>query len=157
MKRIMACLAVLCALVLISGRTTTVVKAEDVTNVRVPISISFFDNCTGEMIQIVGEAHVVITKTTTPNGTVHTNQHANLHGTAIGLTSGNEYEVNVTFMTHDIKSSDMCGFREKVAERDHFISKGSLPNLVVVLTQTLVQRSDCDFSIEMSAESDCRG
>src|SRR6266480_1320976 len=145
MKRITVTLAVLGMLVCLC-HTPRVVKAEEVFNERIPVSGAFADSCTGEIIQFTGEIHVVITNTVTPQGVTHIHQHANLHATAVGLTSGNEYEVNAQFRTSEIHSADVCGFRLTQVERDNFISKGSLPNMKVVLALTLVQDEDCFFT-----------
>lgn len=156
MKRITITLAMLCMLVGLF-LTPGAVKAEDVLNQVIPVTGAFFDNCTGEVIQYTGEVHVLITQTVTPDGTTHTHQHANLHATAVGLTSGNQYEVNSDFITREIKSADACGYKYNQVERDNLISKGSQPNLKVVLGLSLEQDDNCFFTSDVTMKSDCKG
>jgi len=139
------------------GHTPVAVKAGDVFNQTIPVTGAFFDNCTGETIQYTGEIHALITVTVTPDGTTHTHQHANLHATAVGVTSGNQYEVNAEFLTREIQSPDLCGFKYNQVERDNLISKGSQPNLKVVLGLSLTQDENCFFTGDATMKSDCRG
>ena len=156
MKRITITLATLFMLIGL-GHTPVAVKADDVFNQTIPVTGAFLDNCTGETIQYTGEIHALITVTVTPDGTTHTHQHANLHATAVGVTSGNQYEVNAEFLTREIKSPDLCGFKYNQVERDNLISKGSQPNLKVVLGLSLTQDENCFFTGEATMKSDCRG
>jgi len=156
MKRITITLATLCMLIALC-HAPVAVKAEDVFNQTIPVTDAFFDNCTGEVIQYTGELHVLVTQTVTPDGTTHTHQHGNLHATAVGLTSGNQYEVNAEFLTREIHSPEVCGFKYNQVERDNLISKGSQPNLKIELGLSLQQDELCFFTGDVTMKSDCRG
>jgi len=140
-----------------TGVTPMPVHAEVQLNERMPVSGTFFDECTGEDIQITGEAHLMGSITTTKDGRMRRHAHVNLHGTAVGLTSGNEYVINDNFKIREVTDPAECGFKYQDVERIRLISKGSLPNQMAIIGLKLSQNSDCQFESEITAETDCRG
>jgi hypothetical protein len=137
--------------------TPAPVSAEVLLNERIPVSTTFFDECTGEDIQITGEAHAMGSITTTKDGRMRRHAHVNLHGTGVGLTSGNEYVINDNFKIREVTDPADCAFTYQDVERIRLISKGSLPNQMVIIGLKLSQNKDCEFESEVTAESDCRG
>jgi hypothetical protein len=137
--------------------TPAPVKAEVLLNERIPVSTTFLDECTGEEIQITGEAHLMGSITTSKDGTMRRHAHINLHGTGVGLTSGNEYVINDNFKIREVTDPAECGFKYQDVERIRLISKGSLPNQMAIIGLKLSQNSDCQFESEITAETDCHG
>jgi hypothetical protein len=133
------------------------VRAEVLLNERIPISTTFFDECTGEEILITGEAHLQGSITTTKDGRMRRHAHVNLHGTAVGLTSGNEYVINDNFKIREVTEPAECGFKYQDIERIRLISKGTQPNQLTIIGLKLSQNAECQFTSEVTAETDCRG
>ena len=156
MKRFALSLLLLTACLLTSINPSAV-KAEVLLNERIPVSTTFFDECTGEEIQITGEAHLQGSITTTKDGRMRRNAHVNLHGTAVGLTSGNEYVINDNFKIREVTDPGECGFKYQDVERIRLISKGTQPNQLTIIGLKLVQNEECQFTSEVTAETDCRG
>lgn len=156
MKRLVLSLALL-FVCLMTSVTVPPVRAEVLLNERMPVSLTFFDECTGEQIQITGEVHLMGSITTTKDGRMRRHAHANLHGTGVGLTSGNEYVINDNFKIREITDPAECGSKYEDVERVRLISKGTLPNQMAVVGLKLYQDKDCQFQSEVTAETDCRG
>jgi hypothetical protein len=156
MKRLFLSLALL-FVCLMTSLTPTRVRAEVLLNERIPVSTTFFDECTGEDIQITGEMHVLGSITTTKDGRTRRHAQATLHGTGVGLTSGNQYVINDQLKIREVTDPAECGFKYQDVERIRLISKGSLPNQMAIIGLKLTQNSDCQFESEITAETDCRG
>ena len=156
MKRLVLCLTLL-FVCLMTSVTPTSVRAEVLPNERMPVSITFFDECTNEEIQITGEVHVMGSITTTKDGRMRRHAHANLHGTGVGLISGNEYVINDNFKIREVTDPADCAFKYQDIERMRLISKGSQPNQMTIIGLRLSQNKDCEFESEVTAETDCRG
>ena len=156
MKRLVVCLTLLCVC-LMTGLMPSPVRAEVLLNERIPVSTTYFDECTGEDIQITGEIHVLGSITTTKDGRMRRHAQATLHGTGLGLTSGNEYVINDSLKIREVTDPAECGFKYQDVERVRLISKGSLPNQMAIIGLKLSQNSDCQFESEVTAETDCRG
>lgn len=156
MKRLVVCLTLL-FVCFMTSMTPAPARAEVLLNERMPVSITFFDECTGEEIQIIGEIHLMGSITTTKDGRTRRHAHANLHGTGVGLTSGNEYVINDNFKIREITDPADCAFKYEDVERIRLISKGTLPNQMTVIGLRLFQNKDCEFDSEVTAETDCRG
>lgn len=142
---------------LMTTLSTPNARAEVLLNERMPVSVTFFDECTGEDVQITGEAHLMGSITTTKDGRMRRHAHVNLHGTGVGLTSGNEYVINDNFKIREVTDPADCAFKYEDVERIRLISKGSLPNQMAVIGLKLSQNAECQFTSEVTAETDCRG
>jgi len=147
----------LAAVCLLTALSSPAARAEVQLNERMPVSGTFFDECTGEEIQITGEAHLLGSITTTKDGRTRRHAHVNLTGTGVGLTSGNEYVINDNFKIREVTDPADCAFKYQDVERIRLISKGSLPNQLAIVGLKLSQNADCEFSSEITAESDCHG
>ena len=132
-------------------------RAEVLLNERMPVTITFLEECSGEEILITGEAHLLGSITTTKDGRMRRHAHVNLNGTGVGLTSGNEYVVNDNFKIREVTDPAECGFKYEDVERIRLISKGAQPNQMVVIGLKLSQNAECQMTSEITAETDCRG
>ena len=157
MKRLVVCLTLLSSLGLMLSVAPGPARAEVLLNERIPVSVTFFDECTGESIQITGEFHIMASLTTTVDGRVRRHAHANLHGTGIGLTTGNEYVINDNLKIREVTDPAACGFKYEDIERIRLISKGALPNQTTIVGLRLFQNQNCQLDSEVTAETDCRG
>jgi hypothetical protein len=63
-------------------------------NAQLPVSFTFFDQCTGENVAVSGTVHIVSTSTATDSKLSGT-FHSNLQATGIGQTSGLAYQESV--------------------------------------------------------------
>ena len=156
MKRYAAALLTLVAC-LMTTLSTPAARAEVLLNERMPITTTFLDECTGEEIQITGEAHLLASITTTPDGRMRRHAHVNLNAKGVGLTSGNVYEINDNFKIREVTDPADCAFKYQDVERIRLISKGSQPNQLAVVGLKLSQNADCQFTSEVTAETDCHG
>jgi hypothetical protein len=84
-------------------------------------------------------------------GGITTRVHIAYHGTAVGVTSGNEYVLNAQQKTITVASPD-CEATTTNVFRELLISKGPLPNRVTHITSTLTIGSDCEVSGSIGVE-----
>jgi hypothetical protein len=84
------------------------------------------------------------------NGGITTKAHITFHGTAVGVTSGNEYVLNA--QQKEITRSSGCEATMTSVFRELLISKGPLPNRVTHITSILTIGSDCEVSSAFRVE-----
>jgi hypothetical protein len=121
---------------------------------RIPIAGTLFNPCTGELVDLTGEGHVVITEV----GRGYFNQNINLHVAGVGQTSGLKYVLNVNeYETFYDPDPATCGYTVTGMARLRFISAGSAGNEVLVITATTTQNPDCSFDVDMDLELECQG
>ena len=72
------------------------------TNQREPFAFAT-TACNGELVDISGTSHHVVTLTTTPTGNQHVTDHITTRGTGVGLTTGTQYQLReVATRTHTV-------------------------------------------------------
>jgi hypothetical protein len=148
-------LALLAGVALVLGLTPMLpASAGVVFNGWIPIAQTVFNPCTGELVDVTGEGHLVITEV----GRGCFNQNINCHLTGVGQTSGLQYELNAneheTLCDPDLTT---CGFTLTNTIRERFISQGSADNEVIVVTVTVTQNPDCSFDFNTELELECQG
>jgi hypothetical protein len=84
----------LAALLLLPGVSAL---AANVVDDSVPISLSAYNPCNGEPVDLSGRLHYLVNVTENPAGGVHLDVHANTQGlSGTGQTTSARYEVNYT-------------------------------------------------------------
>jgi hypothetical protein len=63
-----------------------------VSNERSPLILTA-QACNGEIVDITGEVHHVVTLTTTPGGSMNVSDNIQVHGTGVGQTTGVTYHL----------------------------------------------------------------
>ena len=128
-----------------------------VVNVRQPFNTVFFDECTGEDIEVTAEDHVLILQKVAKDGTPYWEESINTHGVAVGLTSGREYVYNETIrFNRPVEPGPECGFAIDFSTRLRLVSKGTHPDLFVRYVFALDIDSNCEVIVTESFESACR-
>jgi hypothetical protein len=84
-------------------------------------------------------------------GGITTKVHIAFHGTAVGVTSGNEYVLNAQQKTITV-ASPSCEATVTNVFRELLISKGPLPDRVTHITSVLTFGSDCEVSSSIRVE-----
>ncbi len=107
--------------------SVTIATAEVTSNSVVPVTGSSFNGCSGEMVSVSGEMHLLTTKQETGNGTLTTVLLQNMGVEGIGLTSSTTYHFPgvskaTVFMTDDPVPQFTLAFTSLV------ISDGAAPN-----------------------------
>jgi hypothetical protein len=147
-------LALLAGVALVLGLAPMLPASADVVlNKRIPIALTVFNPCTGELVDVTGEGHIVITEV----GQGCFNAQSNLHLTGVGQTSGLQYELNAN--QHETLCDPdpaTCGFTLTNTIRERFISLGSADNLVIVIRETITQNPDCSFDGEHDFALECQ-
>jgi hypothetical protein len=145
---------VACALLLpVAAHAESVV----VVNQRQPFEVIFFDDCTGEDVQVVAEDHVLIIRKVDKGGVAYWQESINTHGTATGLTSGNTYVYNETIrFSRPEEPGPECGFDVDFSTRLRLISTGALPDLFVRFVFQLDVSASCVPAITEAFASACR-
>ena len=93
MKKILL-LMVLAGVLLLPGASAL---AANVVDDSVPISLSAYNPCNGEPVDLSGRLHYLINVTENPTGGFHLDVHANTQGlSGAGQTTSARYEVNYT-------------------------------------------------------------
>ena len=86
-------LAFVLAAMLTAIGTTAATASAEATSVTEPVVVMLDNPCSGEVVLVEGTIHYVTRESTDEGGGAHIFSHGVLHGTGIGLTTGNEYRV----------------------------------------------------------------
>jgi len=154
MKSIIICLLTigLCLPCLAQGKSA---KAKDCTTINsVETSFPFHVTSTcvdDEDILLTLVSRRIIRQCRDEDGGITTNIHFAYHGTAVGVTSGNEYVLNAQQKEITV-SSPGCEASVTNVFRELLISKGPLPNRVTHITSILTFDSNCDVSASLRVE-----
>jgi hypothetical protein len=94
-----------------------------------------FAMCTGEFVAITGEICVDVYEHLDAAGGAHISSHATIHGTAVGLTSGNVYQFQ-TDAHIDANGAVGNNLQQEatIIADANLISQGSLPNERATIT-----------------------
>ena len=134
------------------------VSAEIVVNIRQPFSAVFFDDCSGEDIQVIAEDHVLIRQRVGDDGVVYWDEFINTHGTAVGLVSGRLYVYNETIrFSRPAEPGPECGFTTDFSTRLRFVSNGSDDNFFVRYSFHLEVSPKCEVTLEETFQPNCNG
>jgi hypothetical protein len=117
-------------------------SAAVVTNVRVPLNLTVFSPCNGDVIAVTGEIHLLASSTSDGAGGFHVTFMDNVSGvTGVGSISGATY--------HGVGGDWFSGnarppFPVVLTQTDVFalISAGSAPNFVVTDTVHITVNAD---------------
>lgn len=130
-------------------------SAEVLVNRRLPFTALVFNDCTGEDIRFAGEFHEVLKSRVDKNGTFHGTYDVNAHGEGEGLTTGNRYIWNDTYMEEFVNPQG-CAFT--LTSPDFYlrlISQGSLPNQLLKVNRTFGLDANCQFFSSLDVELRC--
>src|SRR5260370_32477005 len=104
--------------------------AATVPNVKMPVAGFVIDACTGELVDLAGELHVMDTVTADGNGGVHHDIYFNQHVIGTGETSGAVYLLNES--KHTTINTNSCDtVTQTIPKSVELISQGSAPNLLL--------------------------
>jgi hypothetical protein len=120
------------------------------------VTVTDFNTCTGEEVLLTFRRHHTF-KICMSDGEVTIRMHSLVHGTGIGLTTGNRYVVNVN--QREVIVPGM-GCEESLDEmtRIALISQGPLPNLVIRATTSFTTNQNCEvITIDSDFKIECRG
>jgi hypothetical protein len=136
----------------------TPASAEVIVNKRQAFSAVFFDDCTGEEIQVTAEDHVLIRQSVGADGVTYWDEFINTHGTAVGLTSGRKYVYNETIrFSRPAEDGPECGFTTDFSTRIRFVSEGSEANFFAKYSFHLEVNPNCEVTFRETFEPDCHG
>jgi hypothetical protein len=101
--------------------------AERVFNERLPFNAALENPCTGELVVIDGEQHMIIKVTEAGNGSLHINVFSSAHGEGVG-DQGNSFCISQ--QDHDVQnlSGTLDHFSSTHVIHCNMISRGSAPN-----------------------------
>jgi hypothetical protein len=130
MRRLLQAALLAFALVLVPSTASAAV----VQNVRVPLDVTFFNPCTGDVIQFTGTIHFLAAETADGNGGFHLHFDDNVSGiTGVGVPSGITYH-GVGGDWFEVNARPPFPFVITQTDVFSFISVGSAPNMVITAT-----------------------
>ncbi len=113
-------------------------SAEIVQNTRDTVPFQFYNDCTGEWVEGTAEVHLIWIINAGKIDSIHTN----VHGTAIGQTTGNRYIFQNNYK--DDFSNFVCGGTATSQAHQRLISLGKSPNLSLDLLVTYSIDVNCN-------------
>jgi hypothetical protein len=122
---------------------------------RSPMSVSLYDQCTGEMVQVTGEYHRITSTKMKANGTRQIRTQFHTHGEGVGMTSGNRYVFNDKF-TQTSEDAPVCGYRSVIIRDQKLISQGAYPDRTLKITLTIDEDANCAISTSTTESLECR-
>lgn len=103
------------------------------TSTRVPVNLTLFNPCTGELIDFSGNLHIVDHVTFVPHdpdGGLHLNRKENWQGVAgIDQTTGNRYRLTGVRHNLNLNANAPLPFVLTLVRTQNVISRGSADNL----------------------------
>jgi hypothetical protein len=148
---------VVAALVALGSARPT--EAQNPGRTCAPFNTVTFDMCTGEFVAITGEACTDIFFHVDASGGAHVTIHETIRGTAVGVTSGNEYVFHTEILTEENVNSGNNAQDELTLVADaNLISKGSLPNDRATITTHITIDANGDVtSMDVDLAEKCDG
>lgn len=114
--------------------------------------------CTGEVIRLDGRFKQIIRITEDGAGGFHMTSHIIVKGTAVGLTSGNEYVFNQESHLSMNDSQQPCQQEFTNTLHLNFISKGRGENLVLSAVGHITMNANCEVSADLNHfRLECQG
>jgi hypothetical protein len=132
------------------------ISADITVEKRSPMSVSLYDQCTGEMVEVKGEYHQITTTKMKANGTRQVRTQFHTHGQGVGMTSGNRYVFDDRF-TQTSEDAPVCGFRTVIIRDQKLISQGAYPNRTLKIALTLDEDANCAFTTSTTESIVCQG
>jgi hypothetical protein len=150
-------MAVVAALVVLASARPTV--AQNLGEMCLPFKIVIFDMCTGELVAIMGEACTDVFFHFDASGGAHVTIHETITGTAVGVTSGNEYVFQTEILTEENVNSGNNAQDELTLVADaNLISKGSLPkDRATMTTHITIDANGNVTSMDVDVTENCSG
>jgi len=112
-------------------------------------------DCIGETVSVTLTSKSRITQCFDENGHETTTVHFELHGTGVGLTSGNRYVLNQVSKSSSVFTL-FCGLNLTAFTHSVLVSQGTLPNLRVLLKTTITVDDQCIPHVEDEIKVDCQ-
>src|SRR5215216_866615 len=122
---------------------------------RSPMSVSLYDQCTGEMVQVTGEYHRITTTKMKANGTRQVRTEFHTHGQGVGMTSGNQYVFSDRF-TQTSEDAPVCGYRTVIIRDQKLISQGEYPDRTLKIALTFIEDANFAVSTSTTESIECR-
>jgi hypothetical protein len=131
------------------------ISADRSVEERSPLSVTLYDLCTGEMVEISGEYHRITTTKMKGNGTRQVRTQFHTHGEGVGMTSGNRYVFSDRF-TQTSEDGPVCGYRTVIIRNQKLISQGAYPNRTLKIALTLDEDANCAISTSTTESLECQ-
>jgi hypothetical protein len=142
-------LVLLLGLLFLTGDKTAQAQASsDHFSVREPFTELFSDPCIGEEVLIQGEVFVH-GQSVGHDGQFSVTLHRNIHGDAIGLTTGIEYNYKQIDNFHERFTEPDGTFSFTDVANLSLLSPGSAPNLVITIIQHLTMNANGEITSEV--------
>jgi hypothetical protein len=156
MKLISIGLAASIALIGLALPTPT--RAANITNVTLPFAFAAFVPCAngglGEVVNLSGDDHIVVSVTIDNGGNFHVKQHFNAHGSGVGSTTGAKYQFNE--VANFEETLNPPGGEENLTLTFKVTGQGPGNNLVIRETFHITVNANGDVTVNRSSFSvDC--
>jgi hypothetical protein len=159
-KRIVLALAVAgTVLALTAGTALAQATIVEKSNVKVPLDRVVENSCTGELIQLTGDLHMLIQVTEDADGGLHVRTHSQPQGVSgTGLSSGTTYRgVGVNQRVVYVPPESLLKVHTLVS-RFYFVSEGPSENLLVSDTVHVTFNADHEPTVDfVHADIRCAG
>ena len=140
---------------LVVAHTTAFIQpasAEVIQNTRETMDFTLYNECEDEWVQGTIEVHLIWIFNSGRVDSIHTN----VHGTAVGLTTGNSYIAKNNYK--DDFTNFGCGGTATARANVRLISKGKAPNRDADFLITYALDANCNpLPTEISVDLRCKG
>jgi hypothetical protein len=154
MRRLLPAVFLAAALWLVPATSSAAV----IQNMTVPLNVSFFNPCTGDLINFSGNIHFVVAETPDASGGFHFHFDDNVSGvTGVGIPSGTTYH-GVGGGWFEFNADPPFPVEATATNVFAFISAGSSPNFVITATFHMTVNADGTIISSVNRFSlSCRG
>ena len=126
-----------------------------------------FNACTNEYVRLSVDVRQSVQLCVGTDGSASFRIQTKMHGTGFGIDLSTETPTGTSYILNaqdkyrvvngPFTGGNCLPFRQVETYREKLISKGGLPNSVLVLRLTLIVDETCHLTFEMQAELDCKG
>jgi hypothetical protein len=123
-----------------------------------PVNGPIDDMCTGETVLINAEECLKAHANIDASGGTHLNGVGMITGTAVGLTTGNQYVIHSVAVVNQNTNGNNLGGNATIQSYADLISKGSLPNERATITGHITINADGTITVRDAEITDiCHG
>ena len=153
MKRLVIAIA---AVLVLAGAATYPAQGDVLQSSRDEVWFIVPDFANQELVEVSGEAHILVKETTLQDGNVRRDFRASLHGMGFGIETGQLYQVSDTYAFSTIDPAGSA-FRFELRDTMRLISLGSAPNIVFGVHEIFIMDENGNASLEVTEGYDVRG
>ena len=129
--------------------------AGNVLNTKFPAGGSFVDPCTGEVVNLSGVAHLVVTSSVNADGTTRMRINTKFTEAGVGATSGAKYHFEENFQETFVDAPG-CPFSFTETLFVRLIGQGPLANQIVKVVSTFNIDASCTASGTFDFSTTCK-